>query len=90
MDGKHAVLQAPVSSGINLYNYKSTFGIVLFAFVNAIYNFLFVDVCCQGRILDGDVFRNYELRENGEGFFMFSTTNSFDRKKEASSLFLFC
>jgi hypothetical protein len=40
--------------------------------------------------LDGGIFRNYELRENREGFFMFSTTNTFDRKKEASSLFLCC
>jgi hypothetical protein len=35
--------------------------IVLFALVNANYSFLFVDVGCQGRILDGGVFRNYEL-----------------------------
>jgi hypothetical protein len=61
MDGKHAVLQAPVSSGINFCNYKSTFSIVLFALIDVNYNFLFMDVCCQGRILDRGVFRNYEL-----------------------------
>jgi len=60
MDGKHAVLQAPVSTG-TCYNYKSTLGIVLFALVNVNYNFLFIDVGCQGRILDEGIFRNYEL-----------------------------
>jgi hypothetical protein len=89
MDGKHAVLQAPFSSGINFYNYESALGIILFALVNANYSLLFVDVGCQGRILDEGIFRNCELlSENGEGFFRFSTTNTFGRKKEASSLFL--
>jgi hypothetical protein len=35
--------------------------IVLFALVSANYNFLFMDVGYQGRILDGGVFRSYEL-----------------------------
>jgi len=35
--------------------------IVLFALVNANYNFLFMDVGCQGRILDAGIFINYEL-----------------------------
>jgi len=66
MDGKHVVLQAPVGSGSDFYNYKSTFSIVLLALVDANYNFLFVDLGCQGRISDGGVFRNCELYKKME------------------------
>jgi hypothetical protein len=41
--------------------YKSTFSIVLFAFVDANYSFLFVNIVCKGRISNGDVFRNWQL-----------------------------
>lgn len=66
MDGKHVVLQAPFNSGSEYYNYKSTFSIVLFALVDANYNFIFVDCGCQGRISDGGVFKNTELFKNME------------------------
>jgi hypothetical protein len=49
-------------------NYKSTFSIILFALVNAKYNFLFIDVYCQERISDGGVFRNCELYEKMEKY----------------------
>lgn len=61
MDGKHVVLQSPVHSGAEFHYYKSSFSIVLFALVDAEYNFLFVDVGCQGRISDGGVFKDTEL-----------------------------
>lgn len=61
MDGKHVVLQAPFNSGSNYYNYKSSFSIVLFAVVDAKYNFMYANVGCQGRISDGGVFRNTSL-----------------------------
>nr|CAI5838217.1 unnamed protein product [Callosobruchus analis] len=58
IDGKHCIIQAPIKSGSNFFNYKSTFSIVLMTVVDANYNFIFADVCCQGRISDGGVFRN--------------------------------
>jgi len=66
MDGKHFVLQAPFNSGSEFFNYKSSFSIVLFALIDASYNFLFVDCGCQGRISDGGVFKNSELFKNME------------------------
>lgn len=61
MDGKHVMLQAPVQSGTEYYNYKHFFSIVLLAIVDADYNFRYVDVGCQGRISDGGVFKNTSL-----------------------------
>lgn len=61
MDGKHIQIQAPINSGSYFFNYKSTFSIVLFAIVDANYNFIFADIGCEGRISDGGVFRNTQF-----------------------------
>ncbi|XP_060855552.1 putative nuclease HARBI1 [Metopolophium dirhodum] len=61
MDGKHVVIQAPNLSVSEFYNYKNSFSIVLFSLVDANYNFMYVDVGCQGRISDGGVFKNTTL-----------------------------
>jgi hypothetical protein len=61
VDGKHVLLQAPIRSGSDFYNYKSSFSIVWMAVVDADYNFMYVNVGCQGRISDGGVFKNCDL-----------------------------
>lgn len=67
VDGKHIEIQAPWDSGSEYYNYKSFFSIVLFALVDANYNFMFADVGAQGRISDGGIFKNCALWKKIEG-----------------------
>lgn len=54
MDGKHIVVQFPVNSGSQYFNYKKTFSLVLLALVDSNYNI-------QGRISDGGVLKNSTL-----------------------------
>lgn len=63
IDGKHIRIQCPDNSGSEFFNYKSYFSIVLLAVVDANYNFLYIDIGCQGRISDGGVFRNSSFFE---------------------------
>lgn len=58
LDGKHVVLESPIHSGSEFYNYKKDFSIVLIALVDADYCFTFADIGCQGRMSDGGVLRN--------------------------------
>jgi hypothetical protein len=46
MDGKHIPLQAPIQSGSEFYNYKRFYSIVMFAVVDANYNFIYANVGC--------------------------------------------
>jgi len=61
LDGKHIVIQKPSNSGSMFYTYKHTFAIQLLALVDADYNFIYVDVGCQGRIGDAGVFHHSSL-----------------------------
>jgi len=47
--GKHVML-CPRNSASEYFNYKNSISIVLFALVDANYNFIFVDAGCQGKI----------------------------------------
>ncbi|XP_066258019.1 uncharacterized protein [Euwallacea similis] len=66
LDGKHILLQSPIHSGSTYYNYKSSFSIVLMALVDADYNFLYVNIGCQGGVSDGGVFKNCQLYKDLE------------------------
>lgn len=65
IDGKHVVIQCLIKSGSEFFLYKEVFSIVFLALVDANYNFMFVDVGCQGRI-SGEVFANTELYKKTE------------------------
>lgn len=72
LDGKHIAFRAKRSDGSFYYNYKGFHSIILLALVDAEYNFLFVDVGCNGRVSDGGVYANSSLssviQRNGLNF----------------------
>ena len=61
MDGKHIAIFNPPHSGSLFYNYKWFYSVVLLALVKHNYQFLYVNVGCQGRLSDGAVFKNSDL-----------------------------
>ncbi|KAJ8967748.1 hypothetical protein NQ314_002627 [Rhamnusium bicolor] len=66
MDGKHCVIGKPACTGSEYYNYKHTFGIILFALVDANYCFTYIDVGTNGRVNDARVFLKSSLYESIE------------------------
>lgn len=69
MDGKHIRIRCPSNTNSVFFNYKGYYSKVLFALVDADYQFIWVQVGAQGAASDGQIFNVTELREmceNGE------------------------
>lgn len=63
MDGKHVAIEKPPSSGSCFYNYKDFFSVVLFAIVNANYEFIYVHTGTNGSVSDGGVIQHTQFYE---------------------------
>jgi hypothetical protein len=50
-------------SGSEFVNYNGTFSMILVAFVDSTYHFIFVNTSCQGRINNGHVLLQYHFTE---------------------------
>lgn len=61
MDGKHILIQKPPKSGSLFFNYKGTFSVVLYAMVNANYEFIYVHTGSNGSQSDGGIFKETSL-----------------------------
>ena len=61
MDGKHIAIFNPPESCSLFYNYKKLYSIVLLGLVKHNYQFIYVNVGCQGRMSDGGVSKNTDL-----------------------------
>lgn len=55
MDGRHIEVKKPGDSGSYFFNYKGYHSVILFAIVNAQYEFMYVHCGINGRVSDGGV-----------------------------------
>ncbi|CAK1593514.1 unnamed protein product [Parnassius mnemosyne] len=63
MDGKHIIIEKPSGTGSLFYNYKGTFSVVLFAIVNANYEFIYVHTGSNGSMSDGGILKSTRFYE---------------------------
>lgn len=61
IDGKHISIEKPPRSGTLFYNYKGFFSTVLFAVVNANYEFMYIHTGINGSVSDGGVITHTSL-----------------------------
>lgn len=61
MDGKHISINKPIDSGSYYYNYKGFYSVVLFAVVNANYEFIYVHCGSNGRVSDGGILQDTDF-----------------------------
>lgn len=61
IDGKHISIEKPPMSGTLFYNYKGFFSTVLFAVVNANYEFMYIHTGINGSVSDGGVITHTSL-----------------------------
>lgn len=68
IDGKHIRIIQPQMTGSEFFNYKKFFSVVLMAWVDADYQFVYIDVGANGAAGDSSVFNNsnmgIKLRQN--------------------------
>jgi len=64
MDGKHIRISQPPGTGVQYYNYKGFYSLVLMAVVNSNYEFIYVDVGKNGRLSDAGIIEYTELYQS--------------------------
>lgn len=63
MDCKHVMVQTPINSGSDFFNYKGFSSIVPFAIMDVAYCLTYIVIGCQGRLSDGGVFEHTTFKE---------------------------